>query len=58
MATKTIYVTLRVDIDNDNVDKIDDEIIDEIVNDFTDNFNYDDEHEVEVEVCGYTSDED
>lgn len=51
MARKRIYVTLMVDIDNDE-NEITDDVIDEITMDFEDSYDKGETY-VEVTMCGY-----
>lgn len=52
MATKTAYITVRLDITNDKVDKITDEDIQEFINDTDYTFGNVGDFSVETEICG------
>lgn len=56
MASRRIYVTIMVNINNDNINKIDDELIDSITEYYNDNFECEG-CEVETEVCGWTEED-
>ena len=44
MATRTIYLTVRLDIDNPKADEITDEEVDEIISEV--------DYEIDTEICG------
>lgn len=46
MATRTIYATIRIDLNNDEVDEITDEMVEEFVEDCE--YSFDSTSEVEV----------
>lgn len=56
MASKRIYVTLMLDINNDNVDEITENMVDDILASYDDTFDVED-CEVESEMCGYREEE-
>lgn len=54
MATRTIYLTVRLDIDNPKADEITDEEVDEIISEVDYDYefkNYGD-YEIDTEICG------
>ena len=54
MATRTIYLTVRLDIDNLKADEITDEEVDEIISEVDYDYefkNYGD-YEIDTEICG------
>jgi hypothetical protein len=53
MASRRIYVTIMVDIDNDELDEIDDDMVNSITEYYNDNFECEG-CEVETEVCDWT----
>ena len=53
MASRRIYVTIMVDIDNDHINEIYDELVDSITEHYSDNFECEG-CEVETEVCDWT----
>ena len=53
MASRRIYVTIMVDIDNDDINEIYDELVDSITEHYSDNFECEG-CEVETEVCDWT----
>lgn len=53
MASKRIYVTLMVDINNDNLNEIDDNLVTDIVAEYTNSYECE-ECEVEAELCDWT----
>lgn len=52
MATRTVYVTVRLDIDNPNVDEITDEDIDYIICETDYEFKDVDDFQIDTEICG------
>ena len=52
MATKTAYITVRIDIHNPNVDEIKDEDIQNIVNEMDYHFEPIGDFQLETEICG------
>ena len=52
MATKTIYITVRMDIENPNVDEITDDMAQEVLNETDYIFNPVGDFLVETEICG------
>jgi hypothetical protein len=52
MATKTTYITVRIDIDNPNVDEITDEDVQEIINEMDYYFETEGDFRLETEICG------
>ena len=53
MAYKRVYVTLMVDINNDNVDEISDDMVADIVAEYTNSYTCEG-CEVEAELCDWT----
>ena len=53
MASRRIYVTIMVDIDNEELDEIDDDVVDSITEYYNNNFECEG-YKVETEVCGWT----
>ena len=53
MASRRIYVTIMVDIDNEELDEIDDDVVDSITEYYSNNFECEG-YKVETEVCGWT----
>jgi hypothetical protein len=51
MATKTVYITVRLDIDNPNVDEITDEDAQEIIDEMDYRFEINGK-EIDSEICG------
>lgn len=51
-ATKTIYLTVRVDIFNPNVEEISDDKAQDIVNDIDYEFKNYEDYEIQTEICG------
>ena len=56
MASRRIYVTIMVDIDNADINEIDDELVDSITEYYNDNFECEG-CEVETEVCNWTDED-
>ena len=52
MATRTIYLTVRLDIDNPKVDEITDEEVDEIISEIDYEFKKYGDYETDTEICG------
>ena len=52
MASTTIYITVRLDIDNPNKDAITEDDIQEIVSEIDYEFKNYEDYEVESEICG------
>lgn len=52
MATRTVYLTVRLDIDNPKVDNITDEEVDEIVSEVDYKFKNYGDYEIDTEICG------
>ena len=52
MATRTIYLTARLDLDNPNVEEITDEDIDDIVSEIDYEFKNYEDYAIETEICG------
>lgn len=52
MATRTVYVTVRLDIDNPNADEITDEDIDYIISETDYEFKGVDDFKIDTEICG------
>lgn len=52
MATKTIYITVRLDIENDKLDEITDENAQEVVSETEYSFGNVGDFKVESEICG------
>ena len=50
MSSRRIYVTIMVDINNDNIDEIDDDVVNSITEYYNDNFECEG-CEVEAEFC-------
>lgn len=53
MASRRIYVTIMVDIDNDDINEIDDNMVADIAAYYTDNFECEG-CEIEAELCDWT----
>jgi hypothetical protein len=53
MASRRIYVTIMVDINNDELDEIDDDVVNSIAEHYNDNGECEG-CEVEAEVCDWT----
>ena len=53
MASRRIYVTIMVDIDNDDLNEIDDDKVDDIANRYTDYYTAGG-CEVEASLCDWT----
>ncbi len=52
MATRTIYLTVRLDIDNPKADEITDEEVDEIISEVDYEFKNYGDYEIDTEICG------
>lgn len=52
MATKTFYITVRLDVENDKINEITEEDIQEIVSEIDHNFGNVGDFKVESEICG------
>lgn len=52
MATRTIYLTVRLDIDNPKGDEITDEEVDEIISEVDYEFKNYEDYEIDTEICG------
>lgn len=52
MATRTIYLTVRLDIDNPKADEITDEEVDEIISEVDYEFKNYGSNEIDTEICG------
>ena len=52
MATRTIYLTVRLDIDNPKADEITDEEVDEISSEVDYEFKNYGDYEIDTEICG------
>ena len=52
MATRTIYLTVRLDIDNPKADEITDEEVDEIISEVDYGFKNYGDYEIDTEICG------
>lgn len=52
MATRTIYLTVRLDIDNPKADEITDEEVDEIISEGDYEFKNYGDYEIDTEICG------
>ena len=52
MATRTIYLTVRLDIDNPKADEITDEEVDEIISEVDNEFKNYGDYEIDTEICG------
>lgn len=52
MATRTIYLTVRLDIDNPKGDEIADEEVDEIISEVDYEFKNYEDYEIDTEICG------
>lgn len=52
MASTTIYITVRLDIDNPNKDVITEDDVQEIVSEIDYQFKNYEDYEVESEICG------
>lgn len=52
MATRTAYITVRLDITNDKTDKITDEDVENIISETKYNFGNVGDFEIETEICG------
>lgn len=52
MATRTIYLTVRLDVDNPKVEHITDEEIDEIVSEVDYEFKNYGDYAIDTEICG------
>ncbi|MFS2718815.1 hypothetical protein AAH048_12260 [Parabacteroides merdae] len=52
MATRTIYLTVRLDIDNPKADEITDEEVDEIISEVDYEFKNYGDYGIDTEICG------
>jgi len=52
MATRTVYITVRVDIDNPNLPEITDEDINDVISETDYKFNQVGDFRLETEICG------
>ncbi|GAB6013557.1 hypothetical protein [Viscerimonas tarda] len=53
MATKTAYITVRLEIHNPEVDEITDEDVEEVINEMDYNFEVEGEFQItDTEICG------
>lgn len=53
MASKSVYITVRLDIDNDKVDHISDDDIQDVISDMDYNFKNSGDFKIEyTEICG------
>ena len=52
MATRTVYITVRIDINNPGLDEITDEDVDDIISETDYQFNSVGDFELETEICG------
>lgn len=52
MATRTIHLTVRLDIDNPKVEEITDEDIEDIVSEIDYEFKKYEDYAIETEICG------
>lgn len=52
MATRTIYLTVRLDIDNPNIEDITEEDVDEIICEMDYEFKNYGDYAIESEICG------
>ena len=52
MATKTVYITVRIDIYNPNVDEITDEDIQNTISEMDYHFESTGDFQLETEICG------
>lgn len=52
MATRTVYITVRLDIDNPDADGITDEDIDYIISETDYEFKNVDDFQIGTEICG------
>ena len=52
MATTTIYLTVRLDIENDKLDKITEDDIQEIVSEVDYEFKNYEDYQISSEICG------
>jgi hypothetical protein len=58
MGTRTIYLTVRLDIGNPNVEEISDDDIEEIVSELDYEFKNYGDYEIESEICGRNDESD
>ena len=56
MASRRIYVTIMVDINNDDINEIDNDVVNSITEYYNDNFECEG-CEVEAEVCDWTEED-
>lgn len=52
MATRTVYITVQLNIDNPNVKEITDEDINHIINETDYEFKDVDDFQIDTEICG------
>lgn len=52
MATRTIYLTVRLDIDNPKVEEITDEDVEEIIDEMYYEFKNYGDYAIDTEICG------
>lgn len=52
MATRTVYITVRIEITNDKIEAITDEDVESVINDTDYNFGNVGDFELETEICG------
>ena len=52
MATRTIYLTVRLDIDNPKAEEITDEEVDEIISEVDYEFKNNGDYEIDTVICG------
>lgn len=52
MATKTVYISVRLDITNEKVNVISDEDVENVINETNYTFGNVGDFEVETEICG------
>lgn len=52
MATKTTYITVRIDIDNPKINEITDEDVQDIIDEMDYHFEQVGDFELETEICG------
>lgn len=52
MATRTIYLTVRLDIDNPKADEITDEEVDKIISEVDYEFKNYEDYEIDTKICG------
>jgi hypothetical protein len=52
MATRTVYITVRIDIDNPNLEEITDNDVNEVINESDYHFGNVGDFSLETEICG------